>query len=160
LTATLFLIATVGSAKATLQNLHLYGSYVNGWGFTASSMTTPGPTITVSLNDVVNLTLTSVDTGVYAPQHQFLLSYENSSMVQSEDAVSPVINPGQTIVFTFTANMSGTFTYYCVFHYTVMYGTFIVTPAVPEYPSFMMLLGLMVAVSVAVLMRRNKIKNR
>jgi FtsP/CotA-like multicopper oxidase with cupredoxin domain len=159
LTITLFLIASVGSTRAAVQDMHLYGSYVNGWGLTASSITSPGPTITVSLNDVVNLTLTNVDTGLYAPQHQFLLSYENSSTQQAGDAVSPVIDPGQTVVFSFTANVSGTFTYYCVFHYTTMFGTFIVTPAVPEYPSFLMLLGLMAAVTVAVLVRRNKVKN-
>jgi len=154
------LIAIVGSARAAVQNLHLYGSYVNGWGFTASSMTTPGPTITIGLNDVVNLTLTNVDAGAYAPQHQFLLSYENSSTVQAGDVVSPVINPGETLVFTFTANVSGTFTYYCVFHYTVMYGNFVVTSAVPEYSFPLVLLGLVTTVSLLIFLRRNKIKNR
>ncbi len=124
---------------ATVRNFTLYGSYVSGWGFSASNITSPGPVIVVDLNDVVNLTLINVDTGYYAASHRFLLSYENSSTQHSGDVVSSDIGPGQTVVLTFTANVSGTFTYYCVFHPSPMYGTFIVTPAVPEFQPLIML---------------------
>ena len=156
------LAATTGiqSARAAVQEFHLYGSFASGWGFSSASMTSPGPTITVTVDDIVNLTLTNEDNGIYAPDHQFLLSYHNSSTAQVEDPVSPTFGPGQTIVFTFTANVTGTFTYYCMVHPNPMYGTFVVTSVVPEFPSVIILLCFMTAVVVAVALYNTKIRKQ
>lgn len=154
----LSVFAGVRNAYAVVQDFHLYGSYLSGWGFSPSSMTSPGPTITVNEGDVVNLTLTNQDTGLYASPHQFLLSYHNSSIPQSDDVESPQIAAGETIVFSFTANVSGTFKYYCVFHPSVMYGTFTVTSAIPEFPSLIVLPGFMIAAVLAAILYRLKIK--
>lgn len=150
--------AEVQSVHAAVQDFHLYGSYTAGWGFSPDSMTSPGPTITVNEGDVVNLTLTNEDTGLYAASHQFLLSYHNSSTPQSDDVVSPFIPSGQTIVFSFTANVSGTFTYYCTVHPLMMYGTFVVSGAVPEFPSFIVLSAFMTVAAVSAILYRTKIK--
>lgn len=152
--------AGIQSAKAATQEFHLYGSYVSGWGFSSAAMTSPGPTITVTVDDVVNLTLTNEDNGIYAPDHQFLLSYHNSSTAQAGDSFSPTFGPGQTIVFTFTANATGTFTYYCMVHPNPMYGTFVVTPVVPEFPSLIILSCFMTAVAVAVALYSTKIRKQ
>ncbi len=157
LVVTFAVASEVQGVHAAVQDFHLYGSYVSGWGFSSSSMTSPGPTITVNEGDVVNLTLTNEDS-VYASPHQFLLSYHNSSTLQSGDVESPQFAPGETIIFSFTANVSGTFTYYCVFHPSVMYGTFIVTSAIPEFPSLIVLAGFMVVAVVAVALYSGKIK--
>ena len=156
------LSATTGiqSARAAVQEFHLYGRSTSGWGFSSGSETIPGPTITVTVDDIVNLTLTNEDSGIYAPDHQFLLSYENSSTPQAGDPVSPTFGAGQTIVFTFTANVTGTFTYYCVFHYTMMYGAFVVSPIVPEFPSLIILSCFMAAVIVAVALYNTKIRKQ
>jgi len=146
------------SVHAAVQEFHLYGSYTSGWGFSSGSLTSPGPTITVNEGDMVNLTLTNMDTGYYAPSHQFLLSYHNSSTPQSDDVVSPVFASGNTIIFSFTANVSGTFTYYCTVHPSPMYGTFVVKSAVPEFPSLIVLLGFMTIVVATVLLYRAKIQ--
>jgi FtsP/CotA-like multicopper oxidase with cupredoxin domain len=150
----------IQSARATVQEFHLYGSYASGWGFSSTTMNSPGPTITVAIDDVVNLTLTNEDTGIYAPNHQFLLSYHNSSVAQADDLVSPTIGPGQTIVFTFVANVSGTFTYYCMIHPNPMYGTFVITPAVPEFPSLIILSCFMTAILVTVALYNTKIRKQ
>lgn len=156
------LMATTGiqSARAAIQEFHLYGSYLTGWGFSSTNMTSPGPTITVTVDDVVNLTLTNEDTGIYAPSHQFLLSYHNNSTPQAGDPLSPTFDQGQTIIYTFTANVTGTFTYYCKFHPSPMYGTFEITPVVPEFPSLMILSGFMAAVLIAVALRNTKIRKQ
>jgi FtsP/CotA-like multicopper oxidase with cupredoxin domain len=135
----LVFIAVVGAAQvcgartSAVRNVSLYGSLSSGWGFTADNITSPGPTIVVALNDVVNLTITNVDAPSTYAYHRFLLSYENSSTPQAGDPLSDLIDPGQTVILTFTANVSGTFTYYCTHHPTPMYGTFIVTVVVPEF---------------------------
>jgi len=150
--------AQVRGARAdSVRNFTLYGSYTSGWGFSADNITSPGPTISVTLNDVVNLTITNVDPANSYAAHRFLLSYENSSIPQSGDALSPQISPEQTIVFTFTANVSGTFTYYCTHHPTPMYGTFIVTPAIPEFQPLILLAILTVcSMTTALVYRRRR----
>jgi len=152
--------AGIQSARAAVQEFHLYGLSTSGWGFSSGSETIPGPTITVTVDDLVNLTLTNEDSGLYAPDHQFLLSYENSSTPQAGDPVSSTFGAGQTIVFTFTANVTGTFTYYCVFHYTMMYGTFVVSTVVPEFPSLIILSCFMTTIIVAVALYNTKIRKQ
>jgi FtsP/CotA-like multicopper oxidase with cupredoxin domain len=137
----------------TVRNFTLYGDYTAGWGFSADNITSPGPTITVDLNDVVNLTLVNLNTESWAA-HRFLLSYENSSTPQSGDALSPQIGPGETIIFTFTANVSGTFTYYCTHHTSPMYGTFIVIPPIPEFQPLILLAVLTACTLTVVLVCR------
>jgi FtsP/CotA-like multicopper oxidase with cupredoxin domain len=154
---TFVVAAEVQSVHAAVQDFHLYGYSTVGWGFSSSSMTSPGPTITVNEGDVVNLTLTNAD-DIYASPHQFLLSYHNGSTLQLGDVESPQFAGGETIVFSFTANVSGTFTYYCVFHPSMMYGTFIVTSAIPEFPSLMVLSDFMVVAVFAVALYSGKMK--
>lgn len=155
--AVAFVVAVeVQRVHAAVQEFHLYGSYVSGWGFSSGSLTSPGPTITVTEGDVVNLTLTNMDTGYYAPSHQFLLSYHNSSTPQSDDVVSSFFASGNTIVLSFTANVSGTFTYYCTVHPSPMYGTFVVNSAVPEFPSLIALSCFMTIVVAAALLYKTR----
>jgi hypothetical protein len=116
-----------------LTNIHLFAaanSTANGWGYTASSITSPGPTITVNRGDIVNLTLTSMD-GI---THNFYVDYSGDTEPSpGEPKSAPFPAPPYwmpTIVYTFEASKSGVFTYYCQFYKSIMYGTFIVNESV------------------------------
>jgi len=142
----------VPKAKANVQNFTLYGSaLVPGWGFTAGSITNPGPTITpVSVGDVVNLTLISAD----GSNHQFFVDYNNNGIRDPTEPESPTF--GTTpLNFQFTATMSGNFNYHCAIHPS-MVGTLHVEPAVPEFPSFAIVPLFMLATLLVVFVYRRK----
>lgn len=103
-------------------SFQLFGSALLGWGFTSGTITSPGPTMTVSQGDLVNLTLTSQD----GFPHQFFVDYNGNGSPDAGEPTSPQFS--STINFQFTASKAGNFTYHCAIHPLVMLGTFIVTP--------------------------------
>ncbi len=140
-----------GARAATTRNFTLYGNYLEGWGFTASNITSPGPKIQVEQGDTVNLTLISED-GI---THRFFVSYTNSS--SSIDNESSDFSG--TINFQFVATSTvGTYTYYCFHHPNVMYGTFQVVPTgtIPEFQPLMLLSLLVASTALAALVFRRK----
>src|SRR5208337_2874229 len=140
-----------GARAATTRNFTLYGNYLEGWGFTASSITSPGPKIVVEQGDTVNLTLISED-GI---THRFFVSYTNSS--SSIDNESSDFSG--TINFQFVASSTvGTYTYYCYYHPMVMYGIFQIVPTgtIPEFQPLMLLSLLVASTAVAALVYRRK----
>jgi plastocyanin len=144
----------IHNAKAaTTRNFTLYGSFSQGWGFTATNITSPGSTIVVEQGDTVNLTLISND-GV---THRFFVSYTNAS--------SPSLGDPQSGDFSSTANYSfnasntvGTYKYYCYFHPNPMWGYFQVVPtgAIPEFQPLISLSLLVVSTMVAALAYKRK----
>lgn len=135
---------------ATTVNITLYGWAGYGWGFITTSTTSPGPTITINQYDYLNLTLISYD-GV---QHQFFVDYNNNSVL---DAGEPASTPfTSTTVFEFNATTSGTFTYRCAVHPSIMYGTLIVQQAVPEFSPLLILPLFIAATTVAAVAYRTK----
>ncbi|HEY4675204.1 MAG TPA: PQQ-dependent sugar dehydrogenase [Candidatus Bathyarchaeia archaeon] len=106
---------------AAVVSLHLFGSSSSGWGLSQNNITIPGPTITVTKEDIVNLTLTSVD----FITHAFFVDYNGNRNPNTGEPRSPNFQAA-TINYQFTANVTGTYTYYCVFHTGTMFGTFIV----------------------------------
>ena len=104
------LLATIGIAVpgAAARNLtyHLFGSRTAGWGFSNTSLTTPGPLIQVEVGDNVTLNLTSVD----GRMHRWFIDYNNNSVA---DATEPASNNfGVGIDWNFTvSNQTGTFVY-------------------------------------------------
>lgn len=156
LTVLFFAVVTtqIHEAKATTtRNFTLYGSFANGWGFTDTNMTNPGPTIVVEQGDTVNLTLISND----AVTHRFFVSYTN--------ATSPVSGEPQSNDFSGTINYQfnatttvGTYTYRCYYHPTAMFGSFQVvsTGSIPELQPLVMLSLLMASTAVATLAYKRK----
>jgi plastocyanin len=121
---------------ATTRNFTLYGHYLQGWGFTASNITSPGPTIVVEQGDAVNLTLISND-GI---THRFFVSYTNATSPSSGDPQSPDFSA--TVNYQFVAsNTVGTYTYRCLYHYIAMWGYFKVVPtgSIPEFQPLIIL---------------------
>lgn len=115
------LTVAVSPAEASVNNLSLFGSASQGWGSTPGSMSSPGPAITVTQGDAVNLTLTSQD----GLPHEFFVDYNGNGAVDSGEPVSPAF--AGTINYEFSATKAGTFTYYCAFHPGIMHGTFTVS---------------------------------
>jgi plastocyanin len=117
-------------------NIHLYGcdhGQNNGWGLSASAITSPGPKLTVNEGDTVNLTLTSVDDQT----HNFFVDYNadhipDQGEPESPDFPSPASGYVPTINYKFTTNRVGTFTYYCYYDEKIMNGTFIVLPTLTQ----------------------------
>lgn len=152
--ATFVTTTQIHSAKAaTTRNFTLYGSYSQGWGFKASNITSPGPTIVVEQGDTVNLTLISND-GI---THRFFVSYTNTSSPSSGDPESSDFSGTTTYPFV-ASSTTGTFTYYCVHHPDTMWGYFQVVPTgtIPEFQPLMMLLLLVASSAVAALVYRRK----
>lgn len=112
------LTVSVLPVGASVHNISLFGSASQGWGFTPSSISSPGPTIIVVQGDLVNLTLTSQD----GLPHRFFVDYNGNGVLDSDEPASPVFSG--TINYQFNATTSGTFTYYCQIHPGVMFGTF------------------------------------
>jgi plastocyanin len=115
----------------------LHGS-TSGWGFTANSIASPGPTLTVNLGDSVTMRLFSED---QAP-HTFLVDYDGDRNPDAGEPRSAVFSSRTTaLVYTFTANLAGSFTYWCDIHYGRMVGTFVVQGAANTPPTVMAVSG-------------------
>ena len=121
-----FGIVLVPRAAAAV-SISLYGDAGSGWGFTPTTITSPGPPITVSQFDQVNVRLEGVD----AARHNFYVDYNaNNAPDPATEPVSPDFrNSTGPITYPFTANVVGVFTYYCEYHQGRMRGTFTVQAA-------------------------------
>jgi plastocyanin len=136
-------------AAATV-DITLYGSASGGWGFSATNITSPGPTITINQYDYLNLTLHSED----GLPHQFFVDYNNNGVIDTGEPASTTFSSSTT--FGFNATTSGNFTYRCAVHPIVMYGKLIVVQVVPEFSSFLILPLFIVATIVAAVAYRTK----
>jgi len=160
ITLVIFLAAFVaatqinGAKAATTRNFTLYGNYQKGWGFTPTTITSPGPTIVVEQGDTVNLTLISND----RITHRFFVSYTNASSANSTEPQSSDFST--TLNYEFVAtNAVGTYTYGCYYHYSFgMYGYFQVVPTgtIPEFQPLIMLSLLVASTVVAALVYRRR----
>ena len=132
----------------------LYGDALRGWGFNATAITKPGPTLVVQAGVNVSLTLFAAD----GAAHTWFIDLDNSSSVgPGESESNPFGGSGNPnpLNYTFHATSGGTFAYRCGIHLTTMWGMIVVlgqpgpTPAgfpVPLIP------GIMIAVIVGVLL--------
>lgn len=112
----------IAPARADTVPITLFGSAGGGWGYTATSIASPGPRITVTQGDVLALTLHSQD-GV---THNWFVDYNNNNVVDPGEPSSADFTGSTAGSYTFTANRTGTFTYKCKYHPTVMVGTIVV----------------------------------
>src|SRR3989441_3156642 len=70
-------------------NFTLNGNASRGWGFSAATISNPGPNITVFYVDTVNLTLIGNDLQV---SHSWFIDYDNSFTPTDSEANSPPFN--------------------------------------------------------------------
>jgi plastocyanin len=105
----------------------LYGSVSNetGWGFNATNISSPGPTLIIEAGTNVTLSLYSAD-GV---PHSWFIDYNNDSVRQTSEPLSPQFggsgNPNPEN-YSFTTNVTGTYTYRCGIHNTQMWGMIVI----------------------------------
>src|SRR5213594_4903019 len=103
-------------------NFTLYGNALTGWGFTAATISNPGPNITVFYGDTVNLTLIGND---LQTSHSWFIDYDNSMTPTDDEPNSPPFNgPAEPslIVWSFQALQPGNWTYRCGMHPNSMTG--------------------------------------
>src|SRR5437879_1512141 len=70
-------------------NFTLYGNASRGWGFSAATISNPGPNVTVYYGDTVNLTLIGNDLQV---SHSWFIDYDNSMTPTDDEPNSPPFN--------------------------------------------------------------------
>src|SRR2546429_7703880 len=110
-------VLTLVRTQGSNVSIALFGSHTNGWGFSSSTETIPGPTINVNQNDFVTLSLTSTD----GLSHEFLLDYNGNGVADPGEPVSSIFST--TTQVSFTASVAGSFTYLCLIHPATMHGT-------------------------------------
>jgi len=128
-------VTSIQKADTVSVNITLYGSAGGiynyppyGWGNTSTSITSPGPPLSCNQHNIVNLTLFSYD----GMEHQFFVDYNNNSLVDVGEPMSPIFTA--STFYAFNATVSGTFTYRCAFHPSLMYGVFTVGTSTANAP--------------------------
>ncbi len=123
-------LGPIASVRASPVSYTLYGT-TGGWGFTATTITSPGPDLTALPGETVSMTLYSAD-GV---RHNFYVDYNGNGMPDTGEPLSADFRsstvPTTMDPFTVTST-PGTYTYYCDYHANNQFGMFIVgTPPPP-----------------------------
>src|SRR5947199_8157120 len=97
-------ISTPAAAANTA--ITLFGSRAGGWGLTNTSLSTPGPPLTVYVGDNVTLNLTPLD----GFNHRWFIDYDGNNVSSGSEPTSP--NFGTALHWNFTvSNRPGTFQY-------------------------------------------------
>jgi FtsP/CotA-like multicopper oxidase with cupredoxin domain len=104
------LLASVLSATpatAADRTFTLFGSRAGGWGFSNTSLTSPGPHLEVVLGDNVTLILTSADQF----SHDWFIDYDNDGSDDANEPGSPGTFSDTPESWNFTATRNGTYVY-------------------------------------------------
>ena len=105
------LLASVGfatTATATESLTYLYATRSTGWGFTNTSLTSPGPNLAVEVGEHVTLNLTSLD----GRNHNWFIDYNDNSVVDANESYSDSGTFRGNLQYDFTVgNQTGTFVY-------------------------------------------------
>lgn len=86
----------------------LYVSDSDGWGEQPTSLSNPGPWLTVDEGDNVTLQLNATE----GQDHRWFIDYDNDASRASNEPRSPPFHEGDaSISWNFTANRNGTYVY-------------------------------------------------
>jgi hypothetical protein len=112
-------------AQAADVPIDLHGS-LSGWGFSAGTISSPGPQITVNEGDTVRLRLFAAD----SVPHNFVLDYDGDRGADADEPASPTFSSPTTPTYlNFTASRAGSFVYWCTIHHEPMFGDWTTTAA-------------------------------
>ncbi len=118
-------------ARASPASFMLFGGSSGpvGWGYTSSTVTSPGPDLTVATGETVTVSLTSAD----GAPHNWGVDYNGNGFIDAEEPISSNFPPTTGLTFTATTT-PGTYTYWCFIHKGPMFGRFIVqAPPTPDF---------------------------
>ncbi len=145
----------------------LYAGEINsslyGFGNSASSIASPGPTLTLTSGDTVMITLHNAGT----MNHNFAIVNAKSATATvlwsaQIDSASNGVPVGSSASVTFTVGNAGNYYYICQTdgHVTLgMWGNVVVQAAVPEFPTALVFVFIAVAATaLAAYIRRAKMK--
>ena len=144
-------VATIHAATPYTIYAGEVSSSTYGFGNSASSITSPGPTLTFTSGQTVTVTLQNVGT----MSHNWAIVNAKSSTAtvlwsaQIASSSNPV-SPGSSKSVTFTVGSSGNYYYVCQVDGHVnlgMWGNVVVNPAVPEFPEPLLILFIALAVT-------------
>lgn len=111
---------TVWSPSAEGPSFTLYGDARDGWGPTNTTITNPGPSLEVFKGDIVSVTLIGND----ILPHNWFVDYNDNRVVDAGEPSSPDFQGvGDAVVWNFTADRPGSYTYRCRYHPTTMTGS-------------------------------------
>ncbi len=120
---------TPSAAATPAWTYTLYGSFAGGWGLTNTSaaITSPGPTLTVTTGDNLDLHLFAADNA----EHTWFIDVDNNS---AHGTSEPISNPFSWSLGPVWYNLSitlapGTYTYRCSVHPGTMWGELVVQAA-------------------------------
>lgn len=140
---TVFVLALIGAivlsafgaqpAAAADRSFTLYVSDTEGWGVTNTSLSIPGPRLTVDEGDNVTLRLNATA----GDNHRWFIDYDNDATDDGNEPNSPAFNEGDAaITWNFTASRNGTFVYRSRNHESMWGLIDVLAPgATPESPS-------------------------
>lgn len=127
----------------------LYGSTTDGWGDSAGSIASPGPSFTVDQGDLIRFRLFAQD----SQPHTLVIDLNrNGDKEAGENESLQFTSPTTAILFDYAANTPGTFQYYCGLHGAgVMRGTFTVSGGTPPTSDNTLLIvgGVVAVVAIA-----------
>ena len=95
-------------ATAAGSPTYLYANRSTGWGFSNTSLTSPGPNLEVEVGEHVTLNLTSLD----GRNHNWFIDYNDNSVVDANESYSDSGTFRGNLQYDFTVgNQTGTFVY-------------------------------------------------
>jgi len=96
----------------------LWGDAADGWGLRPQDIRAPGPTLVAAEGTGVSVTARANDSLI----HNWYIDYDNDFVIDADEPSSPAFRANAGIVWNFTADRAGTFTYKCRFHPLTMTG--------------------------------------
>jgi uncharacterized cupredoxin-like copper-binding protein len=162
-------LAIAVTVKAqTSTNLTLYAGELStgayGFGNSASSITSPGPTLNLVEGTTYNMTVYNVSHMSMDHSWEIVSSeaVSTSPLWGAGIAVSTYLAPGASGSVTFTPTQTGNFYYVCTFpgHIALgMWGKVVVKSTIPEFPTSLTLMFAVLAITaMATFLARHKIK--
>jgi len=133
-----------------------------GFGTSASTITSPGPTLNLVEGTTYNMTVYNVSTMSMDHSWEIVSSKaaSTSPLWGAGIGVSTYISPGSSGSVTFTPTQTGNFYYVCTFpgHIALgMYGKVVVSTTIPEFPSALTLMFMALALTaLAAFVTRHK----
>src|SRR5947199_3229275 len=117
--------------RASPASFTLFGRFLSpaGWGLTTTTVTSPGPDLTVLPGETVTVSLSAGD-GV---THNWGVDYNGNGVPDQGEPLSPNFG-SMAIPYTFTATtIPGIYVYWCYIHKGAMFGKLIVQSPGPDY---------------------------